>query len=793
MSARTLGLYAGFLVAISAAPAGATPFAYVGSNVGGSASIKVIDTATDTVVATVPMDVAVGGVAVSPDGSRVYVTPYSIKVIDTATNTVTATIPNLGTTFSPRVSPDGTRLYVLNYTGASSDVLQVIDTATNTQVGTVQVGGSTQEMVINPTGTRIYVLRGPGGNIDVVDTATNSVITTITGLDWQLHAAITPDGTKLYTGGRQSAPIAVIDTATNSLATTIPILYGFSGLAMKPDGTRLYATTAGTNTIHVVDVATNTLLTDAPAGCSGGGSIAMNPAGTRAYFHAGDGCDGGVERVFDTASNTVVGAVSVNGPAGSGPTGSGLYIGPFCPNACSDGNPCTTDSCNQISGCIHTYNTGPCASDGNPCTNDVCDGAGMCTHPNSPAGSSCNDGTFCNGPDTCDGAGGCTNHAGDPCVGGPECAHTCNEPAGNCFDLVTTPCTTDGNVCTDDHCNGTGACIHSNNTASCDDGVFCNGTDVCAGGTCTHSGDPCASGPECSRTCNETPHNCLDPAGTPCAPDLNPCSLDQCDGAGACAHPAGNAGAVCRPAAGQCDVAETCTGASTACPADGFKPNGTACDDSNACTTADACSNGACVGGPMTVCPLCETCVAPSGCAVGPKAGCQAVTTPQAAFLELKDGTPSTNHKVTFKWTKGAATSFAQLGNPLTTDDYALCVFDMTGTPGLLLKATAPASGTCAGKACWKQLGSTTSPKGWKYADKDATPDGLTLLQASSGAVGKAKMTVKGKGNNLPVGTFSTLGSAITTQIQAENGTCWTAACSLVTKNAAGDFKCKGE
>src|SRR5438552_18918817 len=39
MSARTLGLYAGFLVAISAAPAGATPFAYAGSNVGGSASV----------------------------------------------------------------------------------------------------------------------------------------------------------------------------------------------------------------------------------------------------------------------------------------------------------------------------------------------------------------------------------------------------------------------------------------------------------------------------------------------------------------------------------------------------------------------------------------------------------------------------------------------------------------------------------------------------------------------------------------------------------------------------------
>src|SRR5207249_7500493 len=141
----------------------------------------------------------------------------------------------------------------------------------------------------------------------------------------------------------------------------------------------------------------------------------------------------------------------------------------------------------------------------------------------------------------------------------------------------------------------------------------------------------------------------------------------------------------------------------------------------------------------------------------------------------------------------GAATTFAQLGNPIANDDYALCVFDLSGPPVLLLRAVAPLGGVCANKTCWKRVGSTTAPKGWKYADKDATPDGLTALQATSGAVGKAKMTVKGKGNNLPVGTFSTLGSAITTQIQAENGTCWTAACSLVTKNAAGDFKCKGE
>src|SRR5262245_52243069 len=142
MRIRKLLLLAGSFAAlfsVLARRATATPFAYVGSS---GPNVSVIDTATDTIVTTIPVDAAVGGIVVSPDGSRVYVTPYSIKVIDTATNTVIATVPNFGTTFSPVLSPDGTRLYVLNYPGGSNDILQVIDTASNTTLTTVTIPGN---------------------------------------------------------------------------------------------------------------------------------------------------------------------------------------------------------------------------------------------------------------------------------------------------------------------------------------------------------------------------------------------------------------------------------------------------------------------------------------------------------------------------------------------------------------------------------------------------------------------------------------------------------------------------
>src|SRR5207249_11355513 len=50
--------------------------------------------------------------------------------------------------------------------------------------------------------------------------------------------------------------------------------------------------------------------------------------------------------------------------------------------------------------------------------------------------------------------------------------------------------------------------------------------------------------------------------------------------------------AVCRAAvAGGCDVAETCTGSSDACSADGFQPSGTVCRASaGSCDVAETCS-----------------------------------------------------------------------------------------------------------------------------------------------------------------------------------------------------------
>ncbi len=97
------------------------------------------------------------------------------------------------------------------------------------------------------------------------------------------------------------------------------------------------------------------------------------------------------------------------------------------------------------------------------------------------------------------------------------------------------------------------------------------------------------------------PGGVVQPAGTVCRPAAGPCDVDEtCDGVTAdCpADQLAAAGKECRAAAGDCDVAETCSGTSPECPVDGFKQAGTVCRAAaGTCDYAESCT------GTNAVCP----------------------------------------------------------------------------------------------------------------------------------------------------------------------------------------------
>ncbi|MFO1462508.1 MAG: vWA domain-containing protein [bacterium] len=341
---------------------------------------------------------------------------------------------------------------------------------------------------------------------------------------------------------------------------------------------------------------------------------------------------------------------------------------------CDDGISCTPDSCNPDTGaCENPTDECECNSDadcndGNSCTDEYCNEEHECVRSNNS--DPCDDGLFCNGKDTC-GAGSCSVHAGDPCAGGGECADSCDEAKNSCNDPEGTVCTDDGNVCTDNQCNGQGACVAVNNSASCDDGDLCSEKDICSGGECNGKTKNCDDGIECTPdSCNPDTGACENPTdececnsdadcddGNSCTDEYcseehecvrsnnsDPCNdglfcngKDTCGG-GSCSIHAGDPCAGGGECADSCDEkADSCNDpAGTVCTDDGnvctdnqcngqgacVAVNNTAsCDDGNLCTIEDTCSEGSCQSGEQKSCDDGRSC---SGDSCDPKTGqCQ--------------------------------------------------------------------------------------------------------------------------------------------------------------------------
>jgi hypothetical protein len=193
-------------------------------------------------------------------------------------------------------------------------------------------------------------------------------------------------------------------------------------------------------------------------------------------------------------------------------------------------------------------------------------------------------------------------------------------------------------------------------------------------------------------------------------------------------------------------------------------------------------------------CRPCEVCTGGGTCEIGARSGCRGSTGPGKGILMLRDRETGSKDSVSWKLTKGEATSLGDFGDPTATDDYTLCLFDESvPAADLLFVADLPAGGTCGLSPCWRQAST-----GYTYGDgSKPTATGVRKLQLRGGADGGAKFVLKGKGEflqerllGLPVPPLPT---PLRVQLQAANGTCWEAAFSSAQRNAPGLFKARAD
>jgi YVTN family beta-propeller protein len=282
--------------------------------------ISVIDTVTHAVIHTISLPFEQGGptgVAVTLDGTRVYVseenTGYGnfILVIDTATNQVIDTIPIEGQgLYEIAITPDGTKVYVV---GTLSDNVSVMDTRSHRIIATIPIMHPFG-MAITSDGKQVYVGgeesdEGLCGTVSVIDTVTNRVTESISIDGYGFYGiALTPDGTQAYVACGMN--LSVIDTKTHEIIA-IPI--EATEVEITPDGTQVYVANIYGGTVSVIHVATNRVHTmqvgDHPF------RMAITPDGTQVYVtNSGEGT---TVSVIDTETNTIRATI----PVGKGPLG----------------------------------------------------------------------------------------------------------------------------------------------------------------------------------------------------------------------------------------------------------------------------------------------------------------------------------------------------------------------------------------------------------------------------------------------------------------------------------------
>ena len=176
---------------------------------------------------------------------------------------------------------------------------------------------------------------------------------------------------------------------------------------------------------------------------------------------------------------------------------------------CDDDNPCTKDSCNPATGCVHEPVDAPCETDTDKCTTQECQ-AGACVGKTVitscvPDGNPCTD-------DACHADTGCYAPVADGtvCETDTDKCTTQECKAGQCVaKTVITSCVPDGNPCTDDACHpATGCYAPVADGTPCDDGNPCTSPDKCTAGTCVGIPDPQLCPPGCP------PKDVVTPPGT---------------------------------------------------------------------------------------------------------------------------------------------------------------------------------------------------------------------------------------------------------------------------------------
>lgn len=251
-----------------------------GATAGGGA-VWAIDTASDAVVAKVPVGKHPAHVVVASDGRYAYVTnggENTVSVVDTSAQRVIETIAVGAYPHGIRISPDGKQAWVANLKGGT---VSVIDTQTRKQIAQIAVGKGPAQVGFTPDGRLSFVSLSEENRVAVIDPVSREVMRKVSVGTVPIQVHSTPDSRLLLVAnqGTQKKPgstVSVIDLETFKTVKTIETGRGAHGVVVDREGRHAYVTNIYANSVSVLDMKDLKVIATVPVG-KGPNGISMTP------------------------------------------------------------------------------------------------------------------------------------------------------------------------------------------------------------------------------------------------------------------------------------------------------------------------------------------------------------------------------------------------------------------------------------------------------------------------------------------------------------------------------------
>lgn len=244
------------------------PFAYVSC---ASNTVVIVDTATNTIVGSIPIAGAVQivAIAITSNNKYAYVSDAgsnNVYVLDLINKSVFTAIPTTGPSTDLAITIDSKYVFVSH---AGTSLFDVIATATNALISGSPFSTTlldTNFIAMSPDGKTAYITDDSSNNVAAINVANPTIQTTIAnvGIGLQLNGiAVTPDSNTAYVANKMDQAVYRIINLQTSPTVVIgsPIIIGPSLLDIAITLNSEFAYVGSANSIYVIDTSTNSLVT----------------------------------------------------------------------------------------------------------------------------------------------------------------------------------------------------------------------------------------------------------------------------------------------------------------------------------------------------------------------------------------------------------------------------------------------------------------------------------------------------------------------------------------------------